>query len=316
MAVQAKRLSTRFTGASSFQLDWRVTGAVLFTVVFWASAFAGIRIGLRDYAPETLALLRYITASTVLLGFALARRMPLPKRRDLPQLLFIGFLSISLYNVALNAGEEDVTAGVASMIIASAPIWVALLSVLFLKERLRAWGWLGITLCFTGVAVIAMSGHDGFKLSFGALLILVAAVAHSVSIILQKPLLRRYSALQLVTYMIWGGTLILLVFLPNTIRDVQKADAESTLAVIYMGIFPGALAYATWFYVLSKLPASIAASFLYLIPVLATGMAWGILGEIPTVLAIIGGILVLGGVILVNTWGRVKAPLTAPLTKV
>lgn len=77
-----------------------------------------------------------------------------------------------------------------------------------------------------------------------------------------------------------------------------------TLATIYLGIFPGALGYVSWAYVLSRLPASTAASFLYLVPVVAIGIAWIWLGELPTFLVVVGGAFVLAGVILVNTRGR------------
>jgi drug/metabolite transporter (DMT)-like permease len=95
-----------------------------------------------------------------------------------------------------------------------------------------------------------------------------------------------------------------LIFSPGLFREIQTASLESTAAVIYMGIFPGAIGYVSWALVLSRLPASRAASFLYLIPAVAIVIAWIWLGEIPTLLAAIGGILVLSGVILVNLRGR------------
>lgn len=274
------------------------------TVVLWASAFAGIRAGLVSYSPYSVALLRYLTASAVLVVYALIVRMPLPERRDLPRIALMGFLGFSVYNVALNAGEVGVSAGVASFIVASAPVYMAILAVIFLGERLKALGWVGIALSFTGVTVISVTNAEGIAFDVRALLVLVAAVAQAVYSVGQKPLLKKYGALRFGTYAIWAGTAFLLVFTPGLLRDIPDATFSATAAVVYMGVLPGALAYLTWSFVLSRLPASVAGSFLYLVPAFAVVIAWVWLGELPHPLAFVGGALIVAGVYVVNTRGR------------
>ena len=114
--------------------------AVAITLVFWASAFAGIRAGLAGYGPGELALLRFLTASVVLTALALRRKMALPRRSDLPAIAVSGFLGISVYHVALNYGEQTVTAGSASLLIASVPVFTALLATVVLGELLALRG--------------------------------------------------------------------------------------------------------------------------------------------------------------------------------
>jgi drug/metabolite transporter (DMT)-like permease len=274
------------------------------TLLFWASAFAAIRAGLTAYAPGQLALLRFLVASLVLAVYAVLARMRLPAVRDLPAMLLMGFIGITVYHVALNYGEVTVTAGTASLLIAACPAFTALLATLFLGERLRLWGWLGIGISFTGVALIALSEGGGVRLDPAALLILLAALSTSLYFVVQRHYLRKYSAFQLTAYSIWAGTLLMLLFLPGLAHTVQAAPLRATLAAVYLGVFPAALAYVAWTHVLSRLPASVAGSFLYISPVLATLIAWIWLREMPSVLSLTGGTIVLAGVVLVNTLGK------------
>jgi drug/metabolite transporter (DMT)-like permease len=180
--------------------DTTVTLALAATVVFWASAFAGIRAGLDDYGPGQIALFRFAVASAVLGAFALATRMPLPERRDLPAVFLAGFLAFTVYHVALNYGELVVAAGAASVLINTAPLFTALLAVLFLGERLRLLGWVGMAVSFCGAALISAGEGEGFGLEPQALLILLGALSSSIYFVFQKPYLQKYGALAFTTY--------------------------------------------------------------------------------------------------------------------
>jgi drug/metabolite transporter (DMT)-like permease len=234
----------------------------------------------------------------------------LPSRHDLLYFLLLGFLGFTFYNLALNTGELQIAAGPAALLVQTGPIWTALLAVLFLGERLRLWGWLGIAISFLGALVIALGKWGDLSLSWAAALILLAAFSSSAYSIIQKRLLARYRPVELTAYAIWGGTLLLLPFAGGLWTVMQTAPLASTLAIVYLGIFPAALAYAAWAYVLSRLPASRAVSILYGVPVMAFLVGWVWLGEAPRLLDIVGGLLALSGVLVVNTLGRVRPSVT------
>lgn len=115
-----------------------------------------------------------------------------------------------------------------------------------------------------------------------------------------KPYLKIYSPLEFTTYVIWAGTILMLVFLPGLDLAIENASVEDTMAVIYLGIFPGALGYIFFSYVLSKISASRTGSFVFIVPVLTIIIAWIWLGEIPGIISLAGGTIALAGVYLLQ----------------
>lgn len=304
---------TRATATDSHNRTWRsepgVWVAIVVALLLWASAFAGIRAGLRDYGPGQVALLRFGTASFVLFVYASLTRMRLPDRRDVPTIAAAGFIGISVYHVALNFGEQTVTAGAAALLISTSPIFTAILSAAVLKEHITPIGWAGILVSFGGVALIAFGEGGDLSLNSDALIIVLAAFAASLYMIVGKRPLRRYTALEFTTYMIWAGTVPMLVFAPGLIEQLPGAAPASTWAVVFLGVFPGAVSYVLWSYALSRMPASVLATFLYAQPVNATVIAWIWLSELPSALAIVGGVISLAGVVAVNVRGVSEKPV-------
>ena len=306
----------------SWKREPRTWIAIGVTLLLWASAFAGIKAGLRltptgaigpdGYGPGELALLRFGTASAVLGVYALLTRMRLPSRGDLPRIALAGFLGISVYHLGLNFGEVQISAGAASLLISAGPVFTAILSTVFLHERVTAIGWTGILVAFAGVAVISLGESGGVRFEPAALLVLLSALATAAYFIASKRPLRHYSALEFTAYAIWAGTVPMLFFAPGLVRQFPVAAPSATLAVVYLGVFPAAVAYVLWSYALSRMPASLLSTFLYLSPVLAMFIAWVWIGEVPAPLTIIGGLVAIVGVVIVQTKGQPPRALIEP----
>ncbi len=279
--------------------DHRSLLTLSFVLGVWASAFAGIRDGLESYTPGHLVLLRLLVASGVLAIYALITKMRLPDRQDLAIIVLVGFFGFTVYHVCLTFGEVQVTAGAASLLISFAPVITTLISVFFLHERLRVWGWVGMLISMAGIVFILIGEGKEMRFEPSGLLIILAALGMSLYTVLQKPLLRKYRALEVVTYCIWAGTLFTLVFLPGLGEAIVAAPPSDTLAVVYLGIFPTALAYVAFSYVLAYTTVSLVSNSLYLIPVFAMGIAWVWLREVPSMLSLVGGGVVMIGILLV-----------------
>jgi len=275
--------------------------ALITTVVLWASAFVGIRVGLQGYSPGGLALLRYGVASLAMIGlYLMLRKRNRVRLRDVPYFLLLGFIGFSVYNVALNMGELTVPAGISSFIVGMIPIFTMILAILFLKEKVDSKAWVGVVVSFLGVTIIAVGEHAGIRFDMGVVYNLIAAISGSIYAVMMKPVLKRYHPIEVTAFSIWAGTLFLSVFSGHLFSEIQTASLHATMAGIYMGIFPATIAYGLWSYALSKVDASQAATFLYFLPVFATVMGYFYLNTVPETLSLIGGVVALLGAIFVN----------------
>jgi drug/metabolite transporter (DMT)-like permease len=269
-------------------------------VVLWASAFPVIKIGLEGLGVLHLTLLRHLVASLCFVPFlALTRQRLFPARRDIPAFVMMGSVGIGIYHTALNAGEVRVSAGAASLIIATAPAITALLARFVLGDRLPLLGWAGSVISFCGVAMIVLGDSAALGVDPFAFLILLSAIAAAVYFVWQKPFFRRYRAAEVTAFATWGGTVPMLAFLPGLGGDIAGSGG-ALLAAAYLGVFPSAIAYSLLAFALARSAVTLVTAYLYTIPVFALLFSWILLGEVPSLLTVLGGMVAIAGVVLVN----------------
>ena len=279
--------------------DRRALVAAALTVVLWASAFVAIRSAGREFSPGALALGRLVCGSVVLGLVARARREGWPPRAAWPGIVVSGLLWFALYSVALNWGEQKVDAGTAAMLVSLGPVIIAVLSGWVLREGFPGALLAGVALSFAGVVVVgtATSG-SGHSSVVGVLLCVLAALSFAVAVVGQKPALRYASALQVTTFGAAVGGLACLPFAGQLVTEVAAAPLTATLKVCYLGVFPTAIGFTTWAYALARTSAGKMGATTYLVPAITVLMAWAVLGQVPSRLAIVGGALCLAGVAL------------------
>ena len=285
-----------------------VIAAITVTVLAWASAFIVIRGVGEHFGGGSLALGR-LAVGTVLLSLVLiGRAWVKPNGREWVQIISYGVVWFGFYNVALNIAEQTLDAGTTAMIVNIGPILIAMGAGIFLREGIPKWLAIGAAVAFGGVVLIGI-GTGGAKIDgAGIAWALAAAVGYAAGVLLQKPTLRRLPNRQVTFLGCAIGLVSCLPFVGALVGDLATAPVQSILGVVYLGAVPTALAFSTWAYALSRMPAGQLGVSTYLVPPIAILLGFLVFAEVPVPLAIAGGVLCLVGVAVSRRKPRVSPP--------
>ncbi|MYV46272.1 DMT family transporter [Streptomyces sp. SID2888] len=295
---------------------WQAAGAVTVTVVLWASAFVSIRSAGAAYSPGALALGRLLTGALALGVLWAVRREGLPPRAAWRGIAVSGVLWFGVYMVVLNWGEQQVDAGTAALVVNIGPILIALLGSRLLGDAMPPRLLAGMAVSFAGAVAVglSMSGGGGSSV-LGVVLCLLAAGAYAGGVVAQKPALATASALQVTTFGCLIGAVACLPFAGRLVQDAADAPVTATLNMVYLGVFPTALAFTTWAYALARTTASRMGATTYAVPALVVLMSWLFLGEVPGLVTLGGGVLCLAGVAVSRSRPRLSPPRAAAVVR-
>ena len=280
----------------------------LFAVIVWGVSFIATKVALRDISPITIVWLRF-TMGVLILGIAVSIRgqFALPNKKEWGYFSLLGFLGITFHQWLQSNGLQTSEAGTTAWIVSTTPVFMALLGLIVLKERLDWIKTVGIFLASTGVLLVISKG-DIASISVGTFgapgdfLIMISAVNWALFSVLSRRGLRSYPASLMMFYvMMLGWVFTSILFLAGkNFHEISTLTVNGWLGVTFLGIFCSGLAYIAWYDALQVLPAAQTGVFLYIEPLVAVVVAFFILGEPITVTSMIGGGIILFGVWIVN----------------
>jgi drug/metabolite transporter (DMT)-like permease len=285
---------------------------VTLAVVAWGGSFIATKVALREISPVTVVWLRFAMGFAILgIGMALRRQFAIPTRSDLAYFALLGFIGITFHQWLQSTGLQTAQATTTAWIVATTPVFMAILGWLVLKEQL---GWLqiaGIALAATGVLLVVTKGDlaslaSGQTGTPGDLLILISASNWAVFSALSRNGLHRFPATRMMFYVMgfgWIFTSALLAAGPG-LSEISRLTMGGWLGVSFLGIFCSGLAYIFWYDALQALPVAQAGAFVYLEPFVTVVLAAAILDEPLLLASLIGGGAILLGVWLVNRMGK------------
>ena len=295
------------------RLDGRALSYIGIALLTWSSAYAAIAYALASFTPGEVAFARLAIGSLCFAVLLLVRRVPLPARRDWPQLALLGVIGLTVYHLCLNYAETRITSGTAAILISLVPAATAAVSAIWVHERLSMRTIIGLGVALVGVVMVVLASGKQVKFEPMAALVLLSVLASAIYFVGQKPLFVRNSMIGVTAFTFFAGTLGTLPFgLWGLPQALVIAPWSHIAALLWLGIAPSFIGYLAWNAALRRASASHVSSFIYFSPPIAVLIGWVWLDERLTVLTLVGGVITVAGVVLANT--RRRPVLAVPVT--
>ena len=279
---------------------------LLLMTVIWGSNFTAIKYSLEDLLPLSFNALRFTIASLAMLVVALMSRDTfMLEPGDGRRLFALGLLGNTVYQTLFITGMAHTRAGNAALILATTPLFTAVLGRIRKHEYFTARGVCGLLLAFAGIVMIITSGRGEFSLRetiLGDSLLLATTICWSLYTVGSKNLIHKYGSMKTTIVMMTSGTpLLLLVCAPSLLRqDWSRVRLMAWAGLIYSGLFAIALAYIIWNHGVRRIGSTRTAIYSNITPIVAIVVAWLLLGEAPTIGQVAGATVIFAGIYLVR----------------
>ncbi len=290
-------------------------GLILMSVI-WGVNYSVVKTGLKDMSPLTFTGLRVTLAAVVLWVIGLSLREAMPSRRDVWALLALGVIGNGFYQCLFIFGMSHTRAGIASLIVAASPAWIAIVSRIFGREQLATRGWWGIALQLAGVACVVGSAsavESSGDALLGAGLIATGSIMWAIFSVLLQPYTQRAHPIHLSAITLSSGAIFVLLFaVPGMMQlDWAAISVRTWGAVLYASIGALVIAYLLFYHGIKVLGPTRTAMYGNLQPIIALAVAAVMLAERPTGWQLLGATLIMGGLVISRTAAVQDAPMVA-----
>jgi drug/metabolite transporter (DMT)-like permease len=293
--------------------------AILYLV--WGSTYLGIRIAVETIPPFLLAGTRFGLAGLVILGIALIRRrgrIPFPTRRQWRDMTIIG-AALMVGGMGLVAlGEQTVPSGIAALLVAMMPLWVAVLGRVFFGERLPRVAIAGVAIGLLGVGIlVGPSTISGETFNPGGILVLLLSpISWACGSLFSshRAQLPKDPLVATGGQMLAGGLILVVIALvKGEYRGfhLEAVSPESLAAFAYLTVVGSLIAFTTFVWVLTKAPLPLIATYAYINPIVAVVLGAIVLQEPITPRTIVAGAVIIFAVALIIT-ARSRLPSAKP----
>jgi drug/metabolite transporter (DMT)-like permease len=293
----------------------RIIVAFALLYVLWGSTYLAMRVIVRDMPPYVAGAVRYLVAGPIMLAaLALTGRKISLSLPDLRRLLVISILLLSIGNIGVLWGEEYVSSGLASLVVALVPIWVVMIEAWgFRAGRMTPKGLFGLALGIVGLLVllwprIASGSHLGRLELLGSAILAGASFFWALGSVFSH----RYNlSVDVFVSAAWQMVLAGLVnaVIALTFGQFQRTHwtTHALSGIAYLVVFGSWLGYSAYIYLLEHVPTPKVATYAYVNPIVAVFLGWIILREQVDVFMLAGTAIIIASVALVNT-SKLKHP--------
>jgi len=253
--------------------------ALVAVCIFWGTTYLGIRMSLESFPPLQLLCLRYLFSGAILLGFAKARGLYLPRGRELAAACFSGFLILGIGNGTLIFSEVLIPSGIAGLIVSTSPFWmVGAEALLPGGERLHAPTIFGMAVGLAGAALLFTPDVNAHavnrNLLSGFLILQVGIAAWSFGSIYQRRKAGRAHAVVAAGVQQLAAAVIVLPFALAIPQAPVHWSARGVTALLYLVVFGSLVGYSAYAYAMDRLPVAIVSIYPYANAVVAVFLGW------------------------------------------
>ena len=276
---------------------------LLCMALIWGLNFIVVKFATGVFAPLAFNSVRVSLAVIVLWGIFLARRLPLPRRRDILIMLALGALGNGLYQILWVEGMARTRASDAALLVAASPAFIAVLGWLRGEDRAGIRGMSGIALSLVGIGLVvtgAAHAAAGTSTLAGNAFILGSVLCWSVYSVYLRPVTTRIDGLTLSAVTMTGGVIPLLIAGAPSLATTNWSAVPPAgwAAIVYSGLLALVVAYLFWYRGVRALGPTRASMYSNLQPLVAMLAAWPLLGEIPRAMQLMGAACIIGGLLL------------------